>query len=101
MTRLPELQAEQANDAVADASQATEIDELARSVPKLIGILPDVLRNTSDVRHRAALSEMVAGLVAQVDKVRPLALVSLSFSASEIFQLLNLLCIVTSSSDVG
>lgn len=80
MTRLPELQAEQANDAVADASQATEIDELARSVPKLIGILPDVLRNTSDVRHRAALSEMVAGLVAQVDKVRPLALVSLSLS---------------------
>ncbi|KAF9460038.1 nuclear protein 96-domain-containing protein [Collybia nuda] len=74
MTRLPELQAEQAHNTVADASQATEIDELTRSVSKLIGILPDVLRNTSDIRHRAALSEMVAGLVAQVDKVRPLAL---------------------------
>jgi nuclear pore complex protein Nup98-Nup96 len=75
MTRLPELLEEQADDALPDASQSDEIDELARSIPKLIGILPDVLRNTWDPRHPAALSVMIAGLVAQVDKVRPLGLV--------------------------
>lgn len=75
MTRLPELAEEQTDDGIPDASQSTEIDELARSVPKLIGILPDVLRNTWDPRHPAALSVMIAGLVAQVDKMRPLALV--------------------------
>jgi nuclear pore complex protein Nup98-Nup96 len=76
MTRLPDLLEEQMDDVVPDASQHTEIDELVRSVPKLIGILPDVLRNTWDPRHPAALSVMIAGLVAQVDKVQPLALVS-------------------------
>jgi nuclear pore complex protein Nup98-Nup96 len=75
MIRLPELLEEQADDAFPDASQSDEIDELARSIPKLIGILPDVLRNTWDPRHPAALSVMIAGLVAQVDKVRPLGLV--------------------------
>jgi nuclear pore complex protein Nup98-Nup96 len=80
MTRLPELLEEQVDDdVVPDAVQCTEIDELVRSVPKLIGILPDVLRNTWDPRHPAALSVMIAGLVAQVDKVQPLALVGLFF----------------------
>jgi hypothetical protein len=78
MTRLPELIEEHADDAVPDASQSIEIDELVRSVPKLIGILPDVLRNTWDPRHPAALSVMVAGLVAQVDRMRPLVLVGVS-----------------------
>lgn len=76
MRRLPELQEEQGDDAVPDAHQLSEIDELAKSVPRLIGILPDVLRDSGDLRHGAALAEMVSGLVGQVDKVRPLVLVS-------------------------
>lgn len=74
MIRLLELIEEQVDDTIPDAAQSTEIDELARRVLKLIGILPDVLRNTWDPRHPAALSVMISGLVAQVDKVRPLAL---------------------------
>jgi len=76
MIRLPELLEAQTDDAVPDAHQSTEIEELSKSVPKLIGILPDVLRDTSDLRRSAALSEMVSGLVAQVDKARPLVLAS-------------------------
>jgi nuclear pore complex protein Nup98-Nup96 len=80
MTRLPELYEQlQEGDAVPDASQALELDELVRSVPKLIGILPDVLRDRSDVRHNAALAEMIAGLVVVLDKVQPLALVCVFF----------------------
>lgn len=95
MTRLPELIEEQWDNAVPDASQSTEIDELARSVPKLIGILPDVLRNTWDPRHPAALSVMIAGLVAEVDKVRPLALVRIYF-----FPCQNCILIVVMQSQV-
>jgi nuclear pore complex protein Nup98-Nup96 len=77
MTRLPELLEEQADDVVPDASQSAEIDDLARIASKLIGILPDVFPSSSDPRHPAALSVMVGGLVALVDKIRPLTLVSL------------------------
>lgn len=76
MTRLPELHAQiTETDAVPDASQALELDELARSVPKLIEILPDVLRNRDDPRHSAALAEMIGGLMFRLDRVKPLALV--------------------------
>lgn len=103
MTRLPELIEEHADDALPDASQSTEIDELARSVPKLIGILPDVLRNTWDPRHPAALSVMIAGLVAQVDKVRPLALVGLfpAFRSQDKDADWCCCCIVTGAAYVG
>ncbi|KAG5649895.1 hypothetical protein H0H81_001566, partial [Sphagnurus paluster] len=74
MTRLPELVEAHAEDAVSDAVHDTEIDDLTKSVPRLIGLLPDVLRDTSDPRHSAALSEMVSGMVAQVNKLRPLVL---------------------------
>jgi nuclear pore complex protein Nup98-Nup96 len=73
MTRLPVLQQE--HDAVPDASQALELEELARTVPKLLGLLPDVLRDRSDARHNAALAEMITRLMLTVDKVQPLALV--------------------------
>lgn len=76
MTRLPELQAHiTETDAVPDASEATELDDLTRSIPKLIEILPDVLRNRNDSRHNAALGEMLANLMAKLDRVKPLALV--------------------------
>jgi nuclear pore complex protein Nup98-Nup96 len=83
MTRLPELQAS-LNDAsaVPDATQVSETEDLARSIPKLMDILPDVLRNRDDPRHNAALAEMVAGLMLQLDKVKPLALVRRGFVSS-------------------
>ncbi|KAF9489229.1 hypothetical protein BDN71DRAFT_1401891 [Pleurotus eryngii] len=51
-----------------------DLEELTRTASKLIGLLPDVLCNRKDVRHVAALAEMVATLVCSVEKLRPLAL---------------------------
>jgi len=77
LTRLPELQASlDDTDAIPDASQASELEDLTRSIPKLINILPEVLRNRDDPRHNAALAEMIAEFVLRLDKVKPLALVS-------------------------
>ncbi|OBZ67690.1 Nuclear pore complex protein Nup98-Nup96, partial [Grifola frondosa] len=76
MIRLPQLYEDLSDhDAVPDASEYTELEQFTRSVPKLIGILPDLLPNTSDVRHITALTEMTAGLAAHLDRVKPLALV--------------------------
>ena len=76
MTRLPELQASLDDaSAVPDATQASELDNLVRSIPKLIDMLPNVLRNQDDPRHIAALADMVAELILKLDKVKPLALV--------------------------
>ncbi|KAL0959899.1 hypothetical protein HGRIS_011566 [Hohenbuehelia grisea] len=67
MTRLPELHEKQTTD-------ASEIDELARTAARVIGLLPDVLNKRSDARHTAALAEMIASLVLEVEKVRPSSL---------------------------
>ena len=77
MTRLEELRdyLEEMNTAVPDAVEAAELDNLARSVPKLISILPDVLRDPSDLRHQAAVSEMTAHLTTRLDRVKPMAIV--------------------------
>ncbi|KAG6844478.1 hypothetical protein H0H87_006614 [Tephrocybe sp. NHM501043] len=69
MTHLPDLLAEE--DSIADAEQSTQFDDLIKSVPRLIGILPDVLKEGPDPRHGAALTEIVAGLVGQVKKYAP------------------------------
>ncbi|KAL6300386.1 nuclear protein 96-domain-containing protein [Sparassis latifolia] len=75
MTRLPVLRARLADaGAAADAADASELEQLAHSVPKLIGILPDVLRDRSDTRHKAALAEMTAELTRRLDEVKPLAI---------------------------
>lgn len=80
MTRLRELNnLLLERNASPDISQALELEELSRSVPKLISILPDVLCNHSDPRHNAALVEMISGMMRQLDLVRPLALVCLHF----------------------
>jgi hypothetical protein len=100
MTRLPELQAQIADtEAVPDASQATELDELTRSIPKLIEILPDVLRNRDDPRHNAALAEMTAGLMSRLDKVKPLALVCFC-SCQQVLILIQSAVTVTSQADI-
>jgi nuclear pore complex protein Nup98-Nup96 len=76
MIRLPELQASLDDaSAVPDATQASELEDLVRSIPKLIDMLPNVLRNREDPRHNAALADMIAELILKLDKVKPLALV--------------------------
>ncbi|CAA7267293.1 unnamed protein product [Cyclocybe aegerita] len=81
MTRLPKLLGAVAADneeseAIHDTSQAAEIDELSKRVPKIIGILPDALHRsrTSDDRHVAALEEMTKDLLSLVEKAQPLLL---------------------------
>ena len=78
MTRVPELhdRMREEENAVADASEAIELAELVRSIPKLVGILPDFLRDRSDTRHAAALAVMILGLMLHCDRIQPLALVS-------------------------
>lgn len=75
MARMPELR-EYLDDADARPSDelGAEVEELTRSVPKMIALLPGVLRDRSDIRHSAALAEMIAGLTLRLDRLRPLAL---------------------------
>jgi nuclear pore complex protein Nup98-Nup96 len=81
MTHLPELQTDLSGvNASPDSAQALELEDLTRSIPKLIDILPDVLRNRDDPRHNAALAEMIGGLMSMLDKVKPLALVRDAFA---------------------
>jgi nuclear pore complex protein Nup98-Nup96 len=82
MERLPALRQSlaDASDAVPDAAEADEVNELCRSVPKLLTLLPEVLYNRDqDSRHAAALADMSASLVLKLDSVRPLALVSITY----------------------
>lgn len=76
MTRIPELRERLDTLIVPDATDAAEIEELTRNVPKLIQQLPDVLNEQFNIRHQAALAEMVSGLTARLDLLRPLAVSS-------------------------
>lgn len=79
MTRMPKLREILDDvDAVPDAAHAAEVEEITRTVPKMIGMLPDVLRDRADIRHKAALAEMIAGLTLRLDQLRPLAVSSVS-----------------------
>ncbi|KAI0031350.1 nuclear protein 96-domain-containing protein [Vararia minispora EC-137] len=72
MTKIPGLRARvQDPDIVPDASEARELDELVRNIPKLLGILPDLLCDRGNPRHCAALSEMTANLTRELDLTRP------------------------------
>jgi nuclear pore complex protein Nup98-Nup96 len=75
MTRIPELHASLSESAVPNAAEEQELDNLTRTLPRLINILPDILSNSSDPRHKVALAEMISGLTAVIDLVKPLALV--------------------------
>ncbi|KAG1776846.1 nuclear protein 96-domain-containing protein [Suillus placidus] len=81
MTRIPELHASLTESAVADAVEEQELDNFTRTVPRLINILPDVLSNPSDPRHKVALAEMISGLTAVLDIVKPLALSQIKLTA--------------------
>ena len=74
--RLPDLKENLDDDAVPDAAEALELEDLTRNVPKLIGILPDVLRDHGDARHNVALAGMVSDLTAALDQINSQALVS-------------------------
>ncbi|KAJ7355529.1 nuclear protein 96-domain-containing protein [Mycena albidolilacea] len=76
VTRLPELEEELGQEQELDivSSLEEETDELARNASKLIGILPDALRDRSDSRHNAALAYMIRTLMKMVDKYRPFTL---------------------------
>lgn len=76
MMRLPELHASLIDNDFLDDTEEQELEGLARSIPKLIDILPGLLPSQSDPRHRVALSEMISGLTANLDQTKPLALVS-------------------------
>lgn len=77
MNRVPELLEDIEDQEGDDASpKESQLDDLARRIPKLISILPDVLRDRSDPRHTAALDVMVTGLTERLDKVDPGLLVS-------------------------
>lgn len=78
VARLPQLRERLVQgDGVLSADESAELDQLARSVPKLISILPDVLPDRSNFRHNAALTEMTSKLVHHLDRCRPLAVVRL------------------------
>lgn len=80
MTRLPELHASLTDAAIPDAVDESELESLARTIPRLMAILPDVLYLQSDPRHKVALAEMMSGLTVVLDQVKPLALVRRAFS---------------------
>lgn len=95
MTRLPELHASLADAAVPDAAEEMEFESFVRTIPKLMGILPDVLYLQNDPRHKVALAEMMSGLTAVLDQVKPLALVrpfSVACSFCIHFFLMDILC---------
>ncbi|KAH7923076.1 hypothetical protein BV22DRAFT_1036756 [Leucogyrophana mollusca] len=74
MTRIPQLHAQVDQYAVPDAAQEEEVERFSRTVPRLIGLLPDILASRSNPLHQAALAEMITGLTTVLDQVRPLAL---------------------------
>lgn len=57
-------------DIVLDAADAAELERLKSVVPQLIRLLPDALRDRSDARQNAALSEMLSNLLLRFDSIK-------------------------------
>ncbi|KAI0631003.1 nuclear protein 96-domain-containing protein [Trametes polyzona] len=75
LTRLPQLRERLVQgDGTVDEDETAELDQLSRSVPKLVSVIPDVLPDRSNVRHTAAAAEMTNQLVRHLDQIRPLAI---------------------------
>lgn len=78
MTRLPKLLDQVAAEneeaeTMIDGAQATAIDDLAKRIPKIIGLLPDIFirgRSTDD-RHPAAVEEMTKDLLKLAERANP------------------------------
>ena len=73
MQRIPRLREKIEDTEGAAEDLVAEVEELSRTVPRLISILAEALRERSDLRHRAALSQMITGLTLELDQLRPLA----------------------------
>jgi hypothetical protein len=78
MTRLPELIQDAQVASLQDGSHRAELEELARSVPRLIGQLPTIVRDPTDERHHVAVATMITALTRQLDRAMPLTFVSLA-----------------------
>ena len=84
MTRLPKLleqvvaENEEA-ETMIDGAQAAAIDDLAKRIPKIIGLLPDIFfRSRSiDDRHQGALEVMAKDLLKLTERTNPDLLVSI------------------------
>lgn len=74
MIRLPELNQDSGDS--QDDVQVAELEELVRGVPKLIGLLPAIIRDSTDARQSIAVATMITGLTRQLNKAAPMALVS-------------------------
>jgi len=72
--RVPELRVSMDHNSVPDAAEASEMDEIARTIPRLIGVLPDVLRDRADPRHNVAVAEMISKLMLCMQTIKPLAI---------------------------
>lgn len=74
VSRVPLLREnQQAEDVVPDASETSELESLSGRIPKLIGILPDVLRDKPGGGDQcsAALSHMLSRLLDCLDPSEP------------------------------
>ncbi|EPQ60401.1 hypothetical protein GLOTRDRAFT_135098 [Gloeophyllum trabeum ATCC 11539] len=71
-TTLPpllfELRAEP--NAIPDAAQKFVVENMSNLIPRLIGLLPDILSDRSDPRHRAALRHMTGKLMSALAKLK-------------------------------
>ena len=97
MERMPQLREkyEELEGRPSD-EWAAEVEDLTRNVPRLISVLAESLRERTDIRHRAALSQMITALSLELDQLRPLAV-----SLTVIVILLSMSHIPASSLQLG
>lgn len=89
MTRLPKLLEQVAAEneeaeTMIDGAHAAAIDDLAKRIPKIIGLLPDIFfrgRSTDD-RHPAAVEEMTKDMLKLAERANPDLLVSIKIKKS-------------------
>lgn len=85
MTRLPPLitareeteggrRAERA--AVADATEAQQVEALSTQIPRLIRVVPEIFTSVKDERHMVVKEDMLNSLIRLADWVNPSILVS-------------------------
>ena len=84
MSRLPKLlehvvSENEDAETVIDAAQTVAIDDLAKRIPKIIGLLPDIFFRScsTDDRHQAAVEVMTKDLLKLTERANPDLLVSI------------------------
>lgn len=56
--------------AVHDVVEAAELNRVKNLIPQLIRMIPDALRDRTDPRHQAVLSEMLSKLLSSFDSIQ-------------------------------